>query len=142
MSDYIQKIYSRIKPELLIHQVIRSLAFDDAKFRINACEEDKWLQIAILNLDLNQTFKPHKHILRDINTKMRPAECWVVLSGKVKVFYWDIDDKPLDIKILESGDMTLTFEGGHTYESLECNTKVYEIKTPFYEGISKDKVFI
>lgn len=142
MSNYIEKIYSKIKPDLLLHQVIRNTAFQDAKFRINACEDKEWLQIAILNLKKEQTFKPHKHILRKINKEMIPQECWVVINGKVQVFYWDINDKPIFSTVLNPGEITITFYGGHTYKSLLDNTLVYEIKTPFYEGVEKDKVFI
>lgn len=142
MSECIEKIYSKIHPAVLLHKRITKEAFSDAKFRINACEDREWLQLAILNLAQNQTFKPHKHIEREIHSIMRPHECWIVISGSVKVFYYDLDDKLMETRILNAGDVTMTIEGGHTYESLEDNTLVYEIKVPFYEGVEKDKVFI
>jgi len=142
MSDYIQKIYSKIEPNLLLHQVIRREVFEEAKFRINACDNSQLLQLAILNLSKDQTFKPHRHIYRHVNEDQIPQECWVIISGKVMVYYWDIDNAKIGEYELHIGDITMTFEGGHTYKSLEDNTKVYEIKASKYYGVEKDKIFI
>ena len=42
---------------------------------------------------------------------------------------------------LNQGDISLTFEGGHTYTILE-DARVYEYKTGPYEGVELDKVFL
>ena len=144
MSEHIEKIYSKIEPDKLLHMVIRYDAFNDAKFRIDACDTREWLQIAILRLERNQTFKPHKHIPREINATMIPCECWIVISGIIQCYYYDVDNQPLAERVIESGEVTITLGGGggHTYKSLSEDSMVYEIKTPFYLGREQDKVLI
>ena len=51
-------------------------------------------------------------------------------------------DTIIETPILEVGDCSMTFRGGHTYEILEDDTVVYEYKTGPYKGIENDKVFI
>ena len=41
------------------------------------------------------------------------------------VSFFDLDDSPLDTVVLERGDCTITFRGGHTYAALEEGTTVY-----------------
>ena len=65
-----------------------------------------------------------------------------MIKGRVKFYFYDLDDKLLDTIILEQGDASFTLEGGHNYEILEDDTIVYEYKTGPYEGQQKDKVFI
>jgi hypothetical protein len=145
MSEYIQKIYSKIRPELLIHQVIRAEAFSDANFRIDSIDNDKLLQVALLKLQSNQTFKPHRHIYKNF-TKYDyiSNEAWVVVHGSVRADYYDIEgNNIIDSKKLYIGDMTISLEnGGHNYTSLENNTLIYEIKIGPYKGVEWDKVQI
>ena len=62
------KIYSKIKPEILLHLIYRyediaSLDTKDGLGRTNVVPEDKFLQLAALHMDKGKTFKAHKHIL-------------------------------------------------------------------------------
>ena len=66
----------------------------------------------------------------------------MVISGMVKAFLYDIDDTIIAEPILGPGDCSITFRGGHTYQSLADNTLVYEYKTGPYMGIEKDKAMI
>jgi hypothetical protein len=63
------------------------------------------------------------------------------MSGKVLAHFYDLNDKLLETVELNEGDISLTFEGGHTYTILE-DARVYEYKTGPYEGQEKDKVFL
>jgi hypothetical protein len=69
-------------------------------------------------------------------------ESWVVISGSVEVSFYDTDGSLLEKQVINSGDCSMTFEGGHTYTILEDDTVVYEYKTGPYYGIEHDKVFI
>jgi hypothetical protein len=60
----------------------------------------------------------------------------------VKVIWYDMDDQPFEERILEQGDMAMTFRGGHNYIILEDETLVYEFKTGPYWGVEHDKVFL
>ena len=63
------------------------------------------------------------------------------MSGRVLASFYDLNDKLLEMVELNQGDISLTFEGGHTYTILE-DARVYEYKTGPYEGVELDKVFL
>ena len=44
--------------------------------------------------------------------------------------------------VINQGDCSMTFVGGHTYTILEEDTVVYEYKTGPYQGQKLDKVFL
>lgn len=118
-------------------------AEDFTKERTELVEADQFIQCSYLKLEKGKTFRPHRHIWKSPNFKRVIAqESWVVIRGKVKVFFYDIDGKLLETHILKAGDSSFTLEGGHTYEILEDNTLVYEYKTGPYEGQGMDKVFL
>ena len=66
----------------------------------------------------------------------------MIFSGKVKVYFYDLDDKLLLTQILNSGDLSITFAGAHKIISLSDNTKIYEFKTGPYEGQKKDLIYL
>lgn len=134
------KVYSKIDKSVLLHQVNK---FEEICDRTDLCSSDEFIQCATLKMKKGKTFRPHKHIekKRSYNNKIA-QESWVVIQGKVKVFFYDIDDTIIDTCILEKGDASFTFRGGHNYLILEDDTIVYEYKTGPYEGQEHDKVFI
>jgi hypothetical protein len=135
-----EKIYSKINGNLL-HMVKRKS--DIKSERENLSSDLEFLQCSSMNLPKGKTFKPHKHIWKDIKYKKIIAqESWVVVTGSVKVDYYDIDGSFISSQILKKGDCTITLQGGHNYTCLEKNTTVYEFKSGPYEGVLKDKVFI
>ena len=135
-----EKIYSKIKSDKLLHIVVRK---DDLKAgRTEVVSEEHFIQCALLNMEKDKTFKPHKHIWKNRTRDVIAQESWVVIQGKVKCTFFDIDDNIITEPILEPGDASFTLEGGHTYTILEDDTLVYEYKTGPYEGQENDKVFI
>lgn len=136
-----ENIYSKVNPDLLLHIVNR---FENiVEQRKDLVEGNEFIQAASLNLPLGTTFKPHKHIYKDAPRNLVIAqESWIVLSGKVKCIFYDIDNTLLVEKILNPGDLSITLLGGHNYESLEDGTKVIEYKTGPYLGQQLDKEFI
>ena len=135
-----QKIYSKINPDKLLHIIIRK---DDIKpGRVDIVPEEHFIQCSMLNLEKNKTFRPHKHIWKERNRNIIAQESWVVIEGSVQCFFYDIDDTIIETPILYPGDSSFTLEGGHNYLILEDNTLVYEYKTGPYEGQIFDKTFI
>ncbi|NCX38151.1 MAG: hypothetical protein EBX11_06835 [Actinobacteria bacterium] len=131
----IKQIYD--KSGILLHQVCKR---DDFNGRQNLCSDENFLQCASLKLNNGETFKPHKHLWKKVKYENYIAqESWVVIQGKVKVFFYDLENNLIAEEILEVGDASFTFFGGHNYLSLEDNTCVYEYKTGPYEGIENDK---
>ena len=135
-----KKIYSKVEPNKLLHIIVRK---DDlVKGRTEVVSEEHFIQCALLNMEKDKTFKPHKHIWKNRTRDVIAQESWVVIQGKVKCTFFDIDDNIIAEPILEPGDASFTLEGGHTYTILEDDTLVYEYKTGPYEGQENDKVFI
>jgi cupin fold WbuC family metalloprotein len=134
------KIYSKVNSEL-IHLIVTSEDFTQS--RLDLSTHEKFLQCAMLNLNKGKTFIPHKHNLKSFSSdKFIAQESWCVISGKVKVLFFDTDDKFISSHILNPGDISITYFGGHTYEILEDGTKVYEYKTGPYENVDKDKTYL
>jgi len=134
------KIYSKQRPNKLLHLVHR---LDEIQARTDVADEDKFLQLATLRMSKGKTFKPHQHIWKPSPTQEVIAqESWVVIKGSVEVSFYDTNGELLEKAVINAGDCSMTFEGGHTYLILEDDTVVYEYKTGPYQGQEKDKVFI
>ena len=139
-DDEIESIFSKKSKDLLLHQLFKPKNKKPSS-RVNISPENESLQVSHIVLNLDQTFKAHKHVIFERNMPIA-QESWVVIKGKVKVFYYDIDDKLLITRDMIPGDCTMTYRGGHNYKSLEENTIVYEFKTGPYFGVEKDKVLL
>ena len=134
-----ERIYSKIDNRLL--HVINRL--EDITGRNDVIPENNFIQCATLKMEKGKTYDPHKHITKDRHYPEQIAqESWVVIKGKVKCKFYDIDDTLIAEPILEPGDASFTLYGGHTYKILEEDTIVYEYKTGPYEGQKLDKTFI
>ena len=134
-----RKIYSKIEPGILLH-LIHRLA-DTKGDRENIAPEEEYLQLAILKMEKGKTFKAHKHIYKEKTTDIA-QESWLVHRGSVKCFFYDLDDQLLEEFILNEGDISMTFRGGHNYLIMDDNTIVFEYKTGPYLGIENDKEFL
>ena len=135
-----EKINSKLYPNKLLHVIYRKSDFTNG--RNDIVDHSQFLQCASLKMDEGKTFRPHKHIWKKRSSEVIAQESWVCVKGSVKCFFYDIDDKILETHIIEEGDCSFTFEGGHNYEILENDTLVYEFKTGPYEGQEFDKVFL
>jgi hypothetical protein len=135
-----EKIYSKTEPKRLLHIVNR---LSDIGERVNIIPEENFLQCSVFKMKDGTTFPAHKHITKERHYSEQLAqESWIVIKGRVKCKFYDLDDTLLAEPILEEGDASFTLHGGHTYEILEEDTVVYEYKTGPYEGQDLDKVFI
>lgn len=135
-----EKIYSNVEKDVLLHMVVRKT--DITRGRTDLISEENFIQCSILNMENEKTFKPHKHIWKERTGKVIAQESWIVVQGKVKCIFYDLDDTIIAERVLEPGDASFTLQGGHNYVSLEEDTLVYEYKTGPYEGQKLDKVFI
>ena len=134
------KIYSKRDPSKLLHLVHR---FTEIEERTNVADDNQFLQLATLRMQRGKTFRPHRHVWKSPQYDMTIAqESWVVIQGSVEVSFYDTDGTLLEKQIINRGDCSMTFEGGHTYTILEDDTVVYEYKTGPYYGQDRDKVFI
>tara|TARA_R110001592_G_scaffold79145_6_gene237131 strand:- start:91 stop:507 length:417 start_codon:yes stop_codon:yes gene_type:complete len=135
-----EKIYSKTHPDKLLHIIVRKQDAIDG--RIDLIPSNNFIQCSIMKMENNKTFRPHKHIWKPRKREVIAQESWLVIQGKVKCHFYDLDDTLIKEPILEPGDASFTLEGGHNYTILEENTLVYEYKTGPYEGQELDKTFI
>lgn len=137
----INKIYSKVEKDLLLH-IVFSPKQQELQ-REDIVPDDNFIQCSFLQMEKGKTFRPHKHIYKARTYEKQIAqESWMVVGGKVKCIFYDIDDTIVETVVLEPGDASFTLLGGHNYEILEDNTIVYEYKTGPYEGQQFDKEFI
>lgn len=135
-----EKIYSKVSPEKLLHVITRK---DDFKSgRQDIVDESQFIQCSMLQMEDGKTFRPHKHIWKERTLNVIAQESWVIIRGSVEAILYDLDDTILERVVLNEGDASFTLEGGHNYRILEGDTLVYEYKTGPYEGQSLDKEFI
>jgi cupin fold WbuC family metalloprotein len=137
-----EKIYSKVKKDLLLHQVLRNSEWNTKEGRINLVENDNFIQCASLNLKAGTTFKPHKHNRVERKGYGVSQESWIVLRGKVKCIFYDLDDTIIAEPILEAGDASFTFFGGHNYLILADNSLILEYKVGPYISQEIDKSFL
>lgn len=129
---------------VVLHEVYRriDLAAQGLE-RIDLGSVSNFLQVAAMRVEKPKTYRAHTHLERERNIgNLRAQECWVIIQGSVIVHYFDEHDNKICDEILESGDLTVTYFGGHGYTVLSPETLVYEFKSGPYEGQLIDKRFI
>lgn len=132
-----KKIYSKIEPALILHAILRREDIKEGKIELSDPKE--FLQIMALKENKGKEYYPHKHAWKD-GEKTITQEAWIVIQGKLKGTYYDINGEKLLEEILNPGDCSITFQGGHSLTVIEENTIFYEIKTGPYKGKEYDKV--
>ena len=135
-----ERIYSKIIPNKLLHIVVRKNNLKPG--RTDIVPADNFIQCATLRMKNKKTFPPHKHIWKERTRNIIAQESWIVIQGRVKCHFYDLDNTIIMEPILEPGDASFTLEGAHTYTILQDDTLVYEYKTGPYEGQELDKEFI
>ncbi len=135
----IKKIWSKVEPENLLHQFFSSLHESDR--RTDLCADEEYLQVACIAANKGTTCRPHRHITLTRETDIT-QEVWIVVSGCARVTYYDLDGSVLRVQPLFAGSCSITFRGGHSYEILNDDTVIFEVKSGPYFGQVKDKVFL
>jgi len=133
------EIFSKVVKNKLLHKINRCA--DITKKRNDLSPSSEYLQVSTFKLEKDKTFRAHKHINTQKITDIT-QESWVIISGRVRVYLYDLDDSIIFSDILGPGDCSISYCGGHNYMSLEEGTTVYEFKTGPYLGQHLDKVFI
>jgi hypothetical protein len=136
-----ERFYSKVQPDLLLHVIYRHDDFVEGREEI--IPPDQFIQCAGMTLKKGKTFRPHKHIIKEVTDTDRVAqESWHILKGRVKCIFYDIDDTIIAEPVLKKGDTSFTLRGGHNYLVLSNEAKILEYKTGKYLGRQFDKTFI
>jgi len=130
------KIYSNVDTTKLI---LSELKYSDIQdYRTDLSPDEEFLQVSGRRLSKGTLVPAHKHNSIDRKTDIT-QEAWLVLKGKVKGIFYDLDDTILHESILTDGDCIVLYRGGHSLEVLDEGTVFYEIKTGPYYGVDVDK---
>ncbi len=85
-----EKIYSNIEPETLLHIVVRKE--DILSGRQDVVSEENFIQCSILNMEKGKTFRPHRHIWKQRDRLVIAQESWIIIQGKVQCTFYDLDN--------------------------------------------------
>ena len=94
-------------------------------------------QVAFMNHRKNYVIQPHVHKSR-LKKIYDTNEVLIILSGKLKVDFYDSKKKFLKSKILNKGNIIILISGAHGFKILK-NCKFIEVKQGPY-NIKQDKV--
>jgi hypothetical protein len=128
---------SRLTGEPLHLIVIPQEDVPNVPGRWQATVEEDLLQLAVITDKAGKEWPAHYHLPTRKHAS-GTQECWVVISGKVEVTYYDLDHTVLHTEIIPPHGVTLTLNGGHKYKLLE-DSVVYEFKSGPYFGPELDK---
>lgn len=138
---YVLNFHSKVQEGRLLHRVVRNLPITEAgRWDLSPVEE--FLQVAYLVIDPGTTYRPHLHVERP-RMVPRTQEAWIVAHGEVWASLLDLDGSVLAVEQLNSGDLSISFAGGHTYEVKEGEAvaSVFEVKLGPYLGAEVDKAY-
>jgi len=131
-----KRIYSNIDPSKLILTEIRRAELSE--YRVDLSPDEEFLQVSGRKLNKDVRAPAHRHLPIDRSTDIT-QEAWIVLSGRIKGVFYDLNNEVLYETILKCGDCVVLYRGGHSLETLEEDTLFYEIKTGPYFGLEADK---
>tara|TARA_R100001510_G_C7529070_1_gene121285 strand:- start:182 stop:595 length:414 start_codon:yes stop_codon:yes gene_type:complete len=131
-----ERYYSKKEEGKLIFSLLR---FEEiCNRRVDLSPDQEFMQVCGRTMSCGVFVPPHRHIETHRETNLT-QEAWVLLKGKVRARFYDLDDSFLCERDISSGDVIVLYRGGHSLEVLEDNTIFYEFKNGPYFGVNKDK---
>jgi len=94
-------------------------------------------QLAYMKRPKNYEIIPHIHV-KSLKQTFDTQEVLLIKSGKVRIDFYENEEKYLISRILLPGDVILLSEGGHGFFFIE-ESEIIEVKQGPYDS-SKDKV--
>lgn len=132
-------IYSKNFPSVLLHVIVRKEEI--AYGRTDVTLAEMYIQLSCHKENAGKNCPPHRH-KEQHRTSDITQETWIVISGGIRLSFYDLDGSFLQSTDLYAGDLAATFRGGHGLEVIEDNTIFYEHKNGPYTGKAMDKEFI
>ena len=100
-------------------------------------DEDKFIQVGTWKYNKGKTLDRHFHNISERKSNVT-QECVFVVTGSLLIKFYS-GQKFLKSVILNQFDYSIIFNGGHSYEILEDNTRVLETKNGPFPGLELDK---
>lgn len=98
-------------------------------------------QVGMWSYNKGWKSKPHIHLIK-AREVLRTQEVLYIKEGKLKADIYSEKGRFLQSLELSKGDIIVLLNGGHSYEILENNTQVLEIKNGPYLGPNEDRKVI
>lgn len=98
-----------------------------------------FLQVGTWGYDKGKELLPHIHnkgVARQID---RTQEVVHVIEGRLKASVFSEDEALVATLVIEKGDTLILFAGGHSYQIMDDNTTVLEVKNGPYVGPNRDR---
>jgi Tfp pilus assembly protein PilP len=133
------KVEKIIDNDLVLAMVIRN-SFGEEGLHFVSSKGD-FQQVGIWGYNKGWKSKPHIHLIK-AREVLRTQEVIFVKEGRLKADIYTEKGHFLQSLELGKGDMIVLLNGGHSYEILENNTKVLEIKNGPYLGADEDRKVI
>ncbi|MBT5028706.1 MAG: hypothetical protein HOH38_11690 [Nitrospinaceae bacterium] len=96
------------------------------------------LQVGVIEREAGDVISSHKHLPVQMDHCGTRQEFLHVMTGKVRVTFFDIDGQRVIDKVLVQGDSLLQISGGHGFE-FEEPTRLIEVKLGPYTTLENDK---
>ena len=96
------------------------------------------LQIGVIERGAGDVISSHKHLPVQVDYCGVRQEFLHVMMGKVRVKFFDTEDRQVAERILDQGDSLLQMSGGHGFQ-FEEPTRLMEVKLGPYSTQDNDK---
>ena len=110
--------------------------------RMSMSNNDDLLQVGVTKFPQNFRGKSHKHLPIERKNTQITQELWILIKGSITVEIYDIDNSLVKILEINSGDMLLYKNGGHSFITEKEECILYEVKNGPYFGPDRDKQYI
>lgn len=98
-------------------------------------------QVGVFWYQKGKRLETHRHI-RNERINNVTQECFIVMSGSLRVDLYGDDNQVFRSEILNRGDLMVLVAGAHGFEILETDTKIIECKNGPFISVEKDKQLI
>ena len=101
--------------------------------------DEDFVQVLSWNYGEGKMLQSHIHI-ESPRIAARTQEAIIVLSGRLRANLYDEERQLLSSIVVGMHECMVFLAGGHGYEILQEDTKVFEVKNGPYPGLNSDKV--
>ena len=97
------------------------------------------LEWGIFQLENNFSLQRHIHKIRPRITPHITMEFFFIIQGKLKADIYNQEKERVASIVLKPGNFLCSYSGGHSFKSLENDTKFIEVKNGPFVGAEADK---
>ena len=109
--------------------------------RVSLTNSEDLLQVGAIIFPQQFRIKAHRHLPIDRKSIQITQELWILIKGEMTVEIYDLDNSLAKILEINSGDMVLYKNGGHSLVTKNKECILYEIKNGPYLGPNADKEY-